>query len=125
MKRTRADRWLAAIAMTASAVMLLFFALRRTGMGPVPPLPREAPAAVQAIGTELVDINTAGLEELTALPGIGEARAQAILEDRAANGPYRYPEDLLRVRGIGEGILEDILNRITTGGYADAQNTGG
>ena len=71
-----------------------------------------------------MDINTAGLEELTALPGIGEVRAQAILDDRAANGPYRYPEDLIRVRGIGEGILEDILDQITTGGQGYAQNIG-
>ena len=59
------------------------------------------------------------------LPGIGQVRAQAILDDREENGPYRYPEELVRVKGIGEGILENILDQITTGGYADAQNTGG
>ena len=72
-----------------------------------------------------MDINSAGLEELMSLPGIGQVRAQAILDDREENGPYRYPEELVRVKGIGEGILENILDQITTGGYADAQNTGG
>ena len=88
-------------------------------------LPHEPPAAAQAQGTQLVDINSAGLEELMSLPGIGQVRAQAILDDREENGPYRYPEELVRVKGIGEGILENILDQITTGGYADAQNTGG
>lgn len=125
MKLTRADRRLAAIAMTAGAVMFLLFAQRRAGMSAVPQLPWEPPAAAQAAGMDLVDINTAGLEELTALPGIGEARARAILDDREANGPYRYPEDLLRVRGVGEGVLSGILDQITTGGNGYAQNTGG
>lgn len=101
--------------------------LRAAGRGNGAPrrLPHEPPAAAQAQGTQLVDINSAGLEELMSLPGIGQVRAQAILDDREENGPYRYPEELVRVKGIGEGILENILDQITTGGYADAQNTGG
>jgi len=72
-----------------------------------------------------VNVNTAGLDELMALPGIGQIRAQAILDDRAANGPYRYPEDLIRVKGIGEGILSGILDQITAGGEGDAQDLSG
>ena len=126
MKLTRADRWLAAIAMTAGAVMLLCFAQQSTGMSSLPQLPWDPPAvAAQADSVDLVDVNSAGLEELMTLPGIGEARGQAILDDREANGPYRYPEDLLRVRGIGEGVLSGILDQITTGGNENAQNTGG
>ena len=89
------------------------------------PLPWEPPAPAQVQEEGLVDLNTAGLEELTALPGIGEVRARAILEDREANGPYRYPEELIRVKGIGEGVLGAILDQITTGGDEIAQNTGG
>lgn len=55
----------------------------------------------------------AGLEELQTLPGIGEKRAQAIVDDREANGPFRIPEDLTRVSGIGEGILANIIDSIT------------
>ena len=49
-----------------------------------------------------VNINTAGVEELDELPGVGEATARAIVEDRETNGPFSTPEDLMRVSGIGE-----------------------
>jgi competence protein ComEA len=52
--------------------------------------------------TMLVNINTATSEELQGLPGVGEATAQAIIEERTANGPFATIEDLMRVSGIGE-----------------------
>ncbi len=65
--------------------------------------------------TALVDLNTAGLEELKTLPGIGEKRAGDIIADREANGPFRYPEDLLRVPGIGRETLNGLIDYVTTG----------
>ena len=112
MRLTAVGRRTLAVCMAAGAAMLLCFALRSTAMTIPVKLPYDPPAAVQA-AEGAVDINTAGLEELTALPGIGEVRAQAILDDRAANGPFRYPEDLTRVSGIGEGILQGLLEYIT------------
>ncbi len=53
-----------------------------------------------------VRVNTATAEQLATLPGIGMAKATAIVEDRAANGRYRSVEDLARVRGIGEATVE-------------------
>lgn len=50
----------------------------------------------------LVNLNSAGVEQLDELPGVGEATARAIIEDREANGPFTTPEDLMRVSGIGE-----------------------
>ena len=47
------------------------------------------------------------------LPGIGPARAQAIVADREANGPFRIPEELTRVDGIGEGILQGLIDYVT------------
>ena len=47
------------------------------------------------------------------LPGIGEKRAADIIADREQNGPYRYPEDITRVKGIGEATMKKILNDIT------------
>lgn len=53
-------------------------------------------------GVTLVNINTASSEELQTLPGIGEATASAIIEERERNGPFASVEDLMRVSGIGE-----------------------
>ncbi len=63
--------------------------------------------------TGKLDLNTATLEELEALPEIGPGRAQAILDYRAENGPFRYAEQLLDVPGIGEGTLEAVLDHVT------------
>ena len=65
-----------------------------------------------------VDINAAGVEELMTLPGIGEKRAQDIIAEREANGPYRFPEDLTRVSGIGEATVAGLLDYITVEGVA-------
>ncbi len=63
-----------------------------------------------------VDINTATAEELQVLPGIGEKRAADIIAYRAQHGPFRIPEDITKVGGIGEGTLEELLPYITAGG---------
>ena len=68
-----------------------------------------------------VNVNTADAETLSAeLTGIGMARAQAIVEYREQNGPFRTPEDLLNVRGFGERTLEINRNDI----MLDSASTG-
>ena len=64
-------------------------------------------------GSSLVNINTATVEELDALPGIGEVRAQAIVSHREANGPFPTLEALKEVTGIGEKIYADLAPYIT------------
>lgn len=59
-----------------------------------------------------VDLNSAGLEELMTLNGIGETRAKAILEYREQNGPFTKEEDIMQVQGIKEGIYSKIQNQI-------------
>lgn len=70
----------------------------------------------EAVSTDRVNINTASLSQLAALPGIGEVLAQRILDYRAENGDFRTTADLLCVSGIGEVRLEAILDLITVGG---------
>nr|WP_298522931.1 ComEA family DNA-binding protein [uncultured Halomonas sp.] len=62
--------------------------------------------------TQTIDINSADAEMLTQLPGIGEAKAQAIIEDRETNGPFSSAEDLSRVNGIGDATVESLRNQI-------------
>lgn len=55
-----------------------------------------------------VDLNTADAATLAReLKGIGPARAEAIIAWREANGPFKAPEDIVLVQGIGERVLED------------------
>ncbi|MFO0627678.1 MAG: helix-hairpin-helix domain-containing protein [Polyangiales bacterium] len=58
-------------------------------------------AATAASPSGVVNINEAGAEELVRLPGVGPARADAIVNLRGRVRRFNHPEDLLRVRGIG------------------------
>lgn len=67
-----------------------------------------AQAGADSPGASLVNLNTAGMEELVQLPGVGEQTARAILQSREQYGPFASVDDLLRVSGIGEKKLEKI-----------------
>ena len=64
----------------------------------------------------LVNINTASRQQLMTLPGIGETLADRILAYRRQHGPFRNPEELLNVEGIGKTKLQNILDYITLSG---------
>ncbi len=63
-----------------------------------------------------VNINTADADTLTALPGIGRVLAERILAYRQQNGSFRAIEEITKVEGIGEKKAEAILELITVGG---------
>ncbi|MCF8111998.1 MAG: helix-hairpin-helix domain-containing protein [Desulfobacteraceae bacterium] len=61
---------------------------------------------------EKINVNTASVERLTELKGIGPVIAERIVNYRQANGSFSTAEDLMKVKGIGSGTIADIENRI-------------
>ncbi len=78
-------------------------------------VPTSAPRADVTTPRVLVNVNTATLSELLALPGIGEIRAQAILAYRAEHGPFARIEDLQNVSGVGPATYEGLVPYVTVG----------
>ena len=67
-----------------------------------------------ANNADKININTANAEEFKTLSGIGDAKANAIVEYRQQNGNFTKIEDLTKVSGIGEATLAKIKDRLTT-----------
>ena len=59
-----------------------------------------------------VNINTADQATLESLPGIGQSKAQAIIEYREAHGNFQSVDDLTQVKGIGEKLLAKIKDLV-------------
>ena len=60
-----------------------------------------------------INVNTADAELLTELPGVGPSRAQAIIDEREANGEFESAEDLTRVSGIGASTVEALRDQVS------------
>jgi competence protein ComEA len=71
------------------------------------------PKAGELSNPQKIDLNRAEVWLLDALPGIGPGRAQAIVDYRNQNGPFRIVEDLLNIQGIGESTLDEMRDFIT------------
>jgi len=72
-------------------------------------------ALCSGIAFATVNLNTASKEELVALPGIGPAKAQAILDYRKSHGAFKSVEELKDVKGIGAKRYEKLKSEITIG----------
>lgn len=81
-------------------------------IAPFPAARAPGETAVSPADPPTVNINTASLEELMTLAGIGETRAKAILEYRSQNGAFRSPEEITQIEGIGDKMYERIKGRI-------------
>ncbi|WP_237438538.1 helix-hairpin-helix domain-containing protein [Guptibacillus hwajinpoensis] len=79
------------------------------------PIKGETTVAAGSVTAEsgLISINTADLIELQELPGIGPAKAEAIIQYREENGPFSASEDLQNISGIGEKTFEKLKDLIT------------
>ena len=71
--------------------------------------------------TGVVNVNTATVEELQLLPGIGEARAHAVVALRKQRGGFKSVNDLLQVKGIGEAGLDRLRPHVTVTGKTTAR----
>ncbi len=70
-----------------------------------------------------VNLNTASVEQLIQLPGIGQKKAEAIVAYRQAH-PFKDVSELLEVKGIGPKLLEKLQPSITVGGATTALSSG-
>ena len=87
-------------------------AMAAAGQSIAPVTGSSAKPAATETGTGKVNINTAGKEELMTLPGIGEAKAEAIIQYRENNGAFSSPEEIRNVSGIKEKAYERIKDCI-------------
>lgn len=72
--------------------------------------------AFSGVAVAAVNINTATKEELTSIKGVGEKRAQEIIDYRTKNGPFKTVDDLEKVPGIGPGLMKQIRSQVSTSG---------
>lgn len=70
-------------------------------------------STVDAGNSDLINVNSASMEELMTLSGIGESKALAIIQYREENGRFASIEEIKNVKGIGDGIFEKIKDAIT------------
>ena len=73
------------------------------------------------IALATVNLNTASKDELVALPGIGPAKAQAIIDYRKSHGAFKSVEELKDVKGIGAKRYEKLKGEFTIGGNAGSR----
>jgi len=66
----------------------------------------------RAQNEERIDINTASVEELRRLPGVGPAIASRIVEHRRKHGPFKRPQDVIIVRGMSAKLYRRIAHLI-------------
>jgi competence protein ComEA len=72
--------------------------------------------ALSGVALAVVNINTATKEELTTLKGVGDKRAQEIIDYRKKNGNFKSIDELEKVPGIGPGLMKQIRSNVTVTG---------
>jgi competence protein ComEA len=99
---------------TAILVLLVAFSSLVPGpaAGAPPARAPEKSASGEAPAGPSVNINTASVKELMKLEGVGRQVAQKIVEYRDAHGPFKKPEELRKVEGVGSGLWERNRARI-------------
>ena len=114
-KIARAEYLLLALTALFLCLLLTLHLRDRAAMEGPPGMEVEFTVPSETIQPDItpLNLNTATIEELTALPGIGEALARRIVEYRAQNGPFQTVDALTNVSGIGEFKLADLEGLVT------------
>ena len=97
----------------SASVVLLLWCLAWLIAGPAWAAQAAAPQEKGAVSDGKVNINSASKSELMKLEGIGPAVADKIIEYRNTNGPFKKPEDIRKVRGVGKGLWDKNRDAIT------------
>lgn len=118
MKKQRIDLFVAMVCIFAAFLTGIFFGRIRDDSPQITaPLPTQnLQTSTTPPQTGMININTATLEELMTLPGIGSILAQRIIDYRLANDGFYSVDELTQVEGIGEAKLETIKDYIIAGG---------
>ena len=115
VKATKSEKCLLALTAVFLCVLLALFFRDRAAMAEGPAVETAVEVPQEAILPDLspLDLNTATAEELAELPGIGPALAERIIAYRQEQGPFETVEELMEVKGIGQGKLAGLEGRIT------------
>ena len=102
--------------LTALALVSLAGVAHPARAAQAPPAAAARAKVKPAASGAIVNINTASVAELDALPGIGAKTAALIIEYRQKNGPFKKVEELMNVRGVGEKNFLKLRTQLSVGG---------
>ena len=74
--------------------------------------PKQISDSSSSSNTDVININTANLEQLMKISGVGKTKAEAIISYREKNGDFKKKEDITKVKGIGKATFEKIKDKI-------------
>lgn len=103
--------------MSARGLLLAAALLSAAGVhaGPVAPGSATAGKSKRSAGTGVLNLNTATLDQIDALPGVSPGLAAAVVAERTAH-PFARPEDVMRVQGMGKRRFERLRPHLTVTG---------
>lgn len=105
MSAPRQRRFLALAAAAAACIVGLALLWYAVPPAPVQDVPASAPEALRE--SFRVDLNTAGVDAMTTLPGLGEKKARAILKYRLTHGSFRSLGEVAQVPGVTQDMIDE------------------